>query len=240
MATTEIIPFAETGGANVIDQAAYVALAERLTGFVAGIATSAQLNKVWRQSSFMACGLAGWVVTRDISVPDDGDVPALVTKINNALIDFVTEFLTSIDAVTGVTVTTDGTLGANSDALIPTEKAVKTYVDSQVSPTWDFISSLHAVGGNFSFAHGLAGTPGLFLATAICISADQGYSVDDEIVFDSSPPGSAPSPNGGTWVNATTIGSLSDSTAIKLKNKSSGTEVDGDASKWNVRLKAKL
>lgn len=65
---------------------AYAALSALLAdGFVAGVANSAQLNTVWAQSSFMAAGLANWIVTQGISVPDDSNLSALVTEIDNAL-----------------------------------------------------------------------------------------------------------------------------------------------------------
>ncbi|MBV8159147.1 MAG: hypothetical protein JO278_15915 [Dyella sp.] len=59
MATSnDFLPFAVGGGANVLTQAQYAALASLLAnGFSAGVAPSVQLNKVWRQSSIMAAVL---------------------------------------------------------------------------------------------------------------------------------------------------------------------------------------
>jgi hypothetical protein len=86
MATTEILQFASSGGANVVTQAQYAALTSILAnGYSAGTALSAQLNKTWRQSSFMAAGLANWMVARGISVPDDGNLVNLVAEIQAAL-----------------------------------------------------------------------------------------------------------------------------------------------------------
>ncbi|WP_157659926.1 hypothetical protein [Burkholderia ubonensis] len=58
MATNDFLAFGGGGAANVIDQPTYAALAARLTGFQSGTAQSAQLNKVWRQSSIMAAVVA--------------------------------------------------------------------------------------------------------------------------------------------------------------------------------------
>lgn len=89
MSTTEILQFcaqASGSGGNRLTPTAYAALSALLAdGFVAGIANSAQLNTVWAQSSFMAAGLANWIVTQGISVPDDSNLSALVTEIDNAL-----------------------------------------------------------------------------------------------------------------------------------------------------------
>jgi len=75
---SDILPFATGGGANVIDQATYAALTTLLAnGFSAGIAESAKLNKVWRQSSFMAAGLAGLASDYGQNIVDDGNMTAL-------------------------------------------------------------------------------------------------------------------------------------------------------------------
>jgi hypothetical protein len=42
----------------------------------------------------------------------------------------------------GVATTTDGTLAANSDGLVPTEKAVKTYVDSAIAGDTDYYQTV--------------------------------------------------------------------------------------------------
>lgn len=149
MATTEILPFATNPGADVMDQADYAALAAVGVGYSTGVARSEQLNKTWRQSSFMAAGLANWIASKDIDVPDDGDLAALVAEIDDALsalfADLSAELVTGPASATanaivlynGTTgklvkdsaagLSTDGTMAANSDALIPTQKAVRTF-----------------------------------------------------------------------------------------------------------------
>ena len=87
MATTEILQFAGDGGANVLSQAAYAALTSILAdGYPAGILASNLLNKTLRQSNFMSVGLASFCVAQGISVPDDGNISALVAKITAAII----------------------------------------------------------------------------------------------------------------------------------------------------------
>lgn len=73
--------------ANVITQAAYTALAARILGFQAGIANSAQLNKVWRQSTFMASVLAQYIANQTGSdVLDDGDAAGKLVLLQNAIL----------------------------------------------------------------------------------------------------------------------------------------------------------
>lgn len=85
MATTEILPFATAGGADVVSQATYAASSSTATGFVNGIAFPNMVNKVWRQASFIASGIANALVNLDINVPDDGVLATLVTNLNRAI-----------------------------------------------------------------------------------------------------------------------------------------------------------
>lgn len=102
MATTDILPFctATPGAANCLTPSAYAALTSILAdGFVAGTALSIQINTVLRQSSFMAAGVANWLVSQGISVPDDGNLTNLVTEINNGIINAIS---TEISLVPGI------------------------------------------------------------------------------------------------------------------------------------------
>ncbi|WP_175785441.1 hypothetical protein [Burkholderia ambifaria] len=86
MANNNFKPFATAGGANVTAQADYEALAALLTGFVSGTAQSAQLNKVWRQSSIMAAVLAQFIVdlTGQDAI-DDGTIATLLANLKTAV-----------------------------------------------------------------------------------------------------------------------------------------------------------
>lgn len=86
MATNEYLPFANVGGANVLTQVDYEALAARTVGFSAGIARSVELNKVWRQSSVMTSALAEFIAdSTGLNVLDDGDRDALAALFLQAL-----------------------------------------------------------------------------------------------------------------------------------------------------------
>jgi hypothetical protein len=86
MAINDFEVFATDPLANVMTQAAFTALAARTLGFQAGIANSAQLNKVWRQSSFMSSVLAQYIAnTTGNDVLDDGDVAGKLTLLVSAI-----------------------------------------------------------------------------------------------------------------------------------------------------------
>lgn len=85
-ATTDILTFADATGATVMSQADYAALSARLSGFQVGLADPLQLNKVWRQSSFIAAAVANFIINQTgVSVPDDGNLAALITNLTNAI-----------------------------------------------------------------------------------------------------------------------------------------------------------
>ncbi|WP_124836008.1 hypothetical protein [Burkholderia glumae] len=81
-ATNDFLAFGGGSSPNVIDQPTYAALPARLTGFQSGVAQSAQLNKVWRQSSIMAAVLAQFIVVRTgQSATDDGTTATLLNNL---------------------------------------------------------------------------------------------------------------------------------------------------------------
>ena len=78
MATNNFKPFAIASGANVISQADYEALSALASGFQAGKASSAQINKAIRQSTVMAYVLAQFIAdSASVDVLDNG-VPATI------------------------------------------------------------------------------------------------------------------------------------------------------------------
>jgi hypothetical protein len=82
----EFFPFAAGGGANVIDQVAYEAdTTLRANGFVAGVAESDVLNKVWRQSTFVAAAVAQLIANNEEDAEDNGDLSEFVLKLTNAI-----------------------------------------------------------------------------------------------------------------------------------------------------------
>lgn len=86
MATNDIKAFAAAGGANVLTQAEYQALAALSTGFTSGKASAKEVNKAIRQATLVAAALAQFVSDRAaVDVLDDGNVAGLATKILEAV-----------------------------------------------------------------------------------------------------------------------------------------------------------
>lgn len=82
----DFLVFGGAAGANVLTQAQYAAMAQRTSGFVAGVAKSQELNKVWRQSSIMAATLAQFIANKSgLNVVDDGTITTLLTSLDAAL-----------------------------------------------------------------------------------------------------------------------------------------------------------
>lgn len=82
----EFLPFANNSTSNVIEQSSYDSLDARKTGFSSGVAKSAQLNKVWRQSSIVASAIGQFIAdTNKVDVLDDGDVPKLAIELGKAI-----------------------------------------------------------------------------------------------------------------------------------------------------------
>lgn len=78
MATNDFLVFAGAGGANVISQAQYQALLAETTGFQSGIASSSQVNKVFRQSSIMAAMIGQFIADKSgQNAVDDGTIATL-------------------------------------------------------------------------------------------------------------------------------------------------------------------
>jgi len=80
--SNDFLVFGGGGGANVVSQAAWASLAQRLSGFTSGVAQSAQLNKAWRQSSIMAAVLGQFISDQSgQDALDDGTTATLVANL---------------------------------------------------------------------------------------------------------------------------------------------------------------
>lgn len=91
MATEQdFLAFGVGAGANVMDQAAYAAASSTgfvAVGFAAGLAQSAQLNKVWRQSSVMAYVMGQFIFDLiDEDVLDNTDLATLLSQFKSAVL----------------------------------------------------------------------------------------------------------------------------------------------------------
>lgn len=86
MATSNILPFAQDAGANVMSDGAYSADSQRLIGNQPGIARAQLANKAWRQVSAMAAGFGLFIANRQASNVTDSLTAAQVeTALQNAL-----------------------------------------------------------------------------------------------------------------------------------------------------------
>lgn len=84
--TNNFKAFATGGGANVISQAAYEALGTLISnGFSTGTAFSNRLNKVWRQSSFVASAIGQFIANHGGNALDDGNVNAFIAAFESAV-----------------------------------------------------------------------------------------------------------------------------------------------------------
>lgn len=87
MPTNELLPFATAGGAGVMSQSDYAALAARLAGFVDGIAEPAEVNKVWRQSAFAAAMIGQFTADKSgQDTLDNGDVATFQANFTAAIV----------------------------------------------------------------------------------------------------------------------------------------------------------
>lgn len=85
MATNNFKAFALDPNANVMSQADWEALPALLSGFTAGKASSAQVNKAIRQATTIAALVGQFIANSGADALDNADVNGLVTKFTNAL-----------------------------------------------------------------------------------------------------------------------------------------------------------
>ncbi|EFD8836401.1 hypothetical protein L3E22_002804 [Escherichia coli] len=106
MAKNDFKAFATDRNANVISQEEWEALPALLSGFTAGKASSAQVNKVIRQASFIAAALAQFVSDKtQRDVLDNGDLPGFVELLGSG---FAVEYLSRKNPF--VDIKSDGTV----------------------------------------------------------------------------------------------------------------------------------
>ena len=84
--TNDFLPLAVGGSANVVDQATFAALSSLLSnGFQSGVANSAQINKIFRQSSTVSSAIAQIIADNNVNATDDGNVTTFKTNFMAAL-----------------------------------------------------------------------------------------------------------------------------------------------------------
>ncbi|MFI3903784.1 DUF2793 domain-containing protein [Ochrobactrum sp. S1502_03] len=125
MAKNDLKLFAGGSSANVMTQAEYEAFVSLINGFSTGVAQSKQLNKVWRQASFVAA-MIGLFTGKNSNedVLDDGDVDSFEAKFSRAMQAFIaaqTAIGSFWQPVISMTITAPPTTPAFGDSyVIPT------------------------------------------------------------------------------------------------------------------------
>lgn len=129
----EILPFGLGAESNVMTQAEYEALAARSGGFSSGVAKSEQLNKVWRQSSFVASVLADFIAKQSgNNVLDDGNVAVLLANLELAIKTYAGSNLPDASLTQKGVVQLSSSITSTSETLAATPKAVKAANDAAV------------------------------------------------------------------------------------------------------------
>ncbi|EKN4072424.1 TPA: tail fiber protein [Yersinia enterocolitica] len=112
-------------------QAEYEALAARSGGFSSGVAKSEQLNKVWRQSSFVASVLADFIAKQSgNNVLDDGNVAVLLANLELAIKTYAGSNLPEASLTQKGIVQLSSSITSTSEVLAATPKAVKAANDA--------------------------------------------------------------------------------------------------------------
>ena len=73
-------------------------------------------------------------------------------------------------------------MSSNSATAVPSQQSVKAYVDASGVSKFTSAEQTITRGGSLTIAHGLGSNPFLVQARYICKTAEQGYSVNDELI----------------------------------------------------------
>jgi hypothetical protein len=136
-------------------------------------------------------------------------------------------------------------MSSDSAKQAPTQQSVKAYVDTEVSDSktsfWSYSTDSQTIssGGGLTLAHSLGAKPQLIRTFIVCISAEDGWSVGDEIeVYSNS---QAPNSRGLTvYSDATNIYVRfgNDGTVWSNITKSTGATASLDVTKWTLSVRA--
>ncbi len=133
MAKNEILPFGIGVESNVMTQEQYEVLAARAGGFSSGVAKSEQLNKVWRQSSFVASVLAEFIANHsENDVLDNGEMATLLNSLELAVKSYANSNLPSASTTQKGIVKLSSATDSTSETLAATPKAVKAALDASL------------------------------------------------------------------------------------------------------------
>lgn len=114
MPTVDYLPVATGTGANVDSQANFDGSGYQVVGFTAGLAKSAQANKVWRQCTMIGNCVATFISNiLGINVLDDGDSASLIANFTAAVAASASGIVNTIVPVTfSATPVFNGSLGS--------------------------------------------------------------------------------------------------------------------------------
>ncbi|EKN3386021.1 tail fiber protein [Yersinia enterocolitica] len=142
----EILPFGLGAESNVMTQAEYEALAARSSGFSSGVAKSEQLNKVWRQSSFIASVLADFIAAQSGNdVLDNGNTATLLASLELAIKKYANSNLPVASTLQQGITKLSSLTNSSSETLAATLKAVKTVSDEGLKITGN-LAEIKAAG----------------------------------------------------------------------------------------------
>lgn len=106
----DYLPVAISGTANVDPQSSFAGSPYQLNGFVDGIASPQQANKIWRQCSMGAATVAGFVSgILGINVLDDGNLPGLLANFVAAIRSLINISIAGLQPLLGFTPVQQGT-----------------------------------------------------------------------------------------------------------------------------------
>ena len=91
MAYSDFLPFATNSGANVVPQSAFASDPFTGSGYASGLVRSDKVNKLWRQSSFVAASVALLISQQlDIDVLDNGDLTGFTANLTQSIAKIAT------------------------------------------------------------------------------------------------------------------------------------------------------
>ncbi len=149
--TTDFVPFATSASANVTTQATYVAETTTQTGYQSGVASSADCNKVWRQGTFIAAGVATFTANQlSINVADDGNLSNFVSNFTSALTSNATAAATTVvnNALASFTLPFSRITGTIANSQVP-QGAVTQY-EGQLSINGSQVSGSMSLSGTLT------------------------------------------------------------------------------------------
>jgi hypothetical protein len=107
VSNTDFVAFATASNALVLGQTVYGSETWIYNGFSVGIADPASCNTVWRQSTFVACGITQWMAnTLNRHIYDDGNLTNFVNLFGSCIKSSTTSGVTSFNGRKGAVVLT--------------------------------------------------------------------------------------------------------------------------------------